>query len=325
MNGKSDTAAAAPAPSLGAEMVQCWNELPNKAIFFILFGVWLLMFQFLGNSSFGYIDTPSLFKWMYNAYIHGEDTEEHGLLVPIAVLAIFWWKRKELLALPHRLWPLGLLLLGFAALMHLIGYMAQQQRLSIIGMFLGIYALMGITWGTGWLRKSVFPFFLLGFCIPVSSIAGPVTFPMRLLVCKMVPAISSVLGIDVLRDGTRLFSADHNYQYEVAAACSGIHSLVAILCVATIYGFVSFEKNWKRLLMVASAFPLAILGNAARMMLIIVAAEVSGQAGGDYVHNSSIYSLVPYVPAFLGVFLLGHWLRERPAAQPELRLKPKPA
>jgi exosortase len=324
MNGKSDTAAAAPAPSLGAEIAHCWNELPNKAFFLGLLALWLLMFQFLGNSSLGYVSTPSLPMWMYNAYIHGDDKEEHGMLVPIVVLVLFWWKRKDLLSLPNRIWPAGLLLLALASVMHLAGYVAQQQRISIVAMFLGIYALMGIAWGPGWLRNSFFPFFLLLFCIPVASIAGPITFPMRMMVCKTVPALSDILGIDVVRDGTRLFSATHHYQYEVAAACSGIHSLVAILCLATVYGFITFPEKWKRILLIASAFPLAIMGNVARMMLIVVAAEISGQSGGDYVHESSIYSLVPYVPAIGGVLLLGHWLRERPA-QLARRLRPEPA
>ena len=324
MNGKSDTAAAASAPSLGAEIAQCWNDLPNKGFFLGLLAVWLLMFQFLGNSSLGYISTPSLPKWMYNAYIHGDDKEEHGMLVPIVVLALFWWKRQELLSLPNRLWPPALLLLALASAMHLTGYVAQQQRISIVGMFLGIYALMGLAWGPAWMRKSLFPFFLVVFCIPVSTIAGPITFPMRVLVCKIVPALSYVIGIDVARDGTRLFNASHHYQYEVAAACSGMHSLVAILCIATVYGFVSFKETWKRLLLIASAFPLAIMGNVARMMFIIVAAEVSGQAAGDYVHESPIYSLVPYVPAIGGVLLLAYWLRER-SSQPAARLKPEPA
>lgn len=246
------------------------------------------------------------------------------MLVPIVVLALFWWKRKELMSLSNRIWPPGLALLALASVMHLAGYVAQQQRISIVAMFLGIYALMGIAWGPGWLKNSFFPFFLLVFCIPVASIAGPITFPMRMLVCKIVPALSDIIGIDVARDGTRLFSATHHYQYEVAAACSGIHSLVAILCIATVYGFVTFPENWKRILLVASAFPLAIMGNVARMMLIVVAAEVSGQSGGDFVHENWFFSLVPYVPALAGVMLLGHWLRERPSV-PVTRLKPEPA
>src|SRR3954453_12106807 len=114
MNGKPDSAAAAPVPSLGAEFVQCWNQLPNKGLFLTLLAAWLLLFQFLGNCTFGYIDTASLLHWMFNAYNNGDKSDEHGLFITPLVLVLFWFKRKELLALPTRLWWPALLLLILA-------------------------------------------------------------------------------------------------------------------------------------------------------------------------------------------------------------------
>jgi hypothetical protein len=71
--------------------------------------------------------------------------------------------------------------------------------------------------------------------------------------------------------------------------------------------------------MVAAAFPLAILGNLARMLAIVIAAEMAGQAAGNRVHEGGplgVFSLLPYLLAFLGLFLLGHWLRERAPLTP---------
>jgi exosortase len=323
MNGKPDSAVAAPAPSFGAELVQCWERLPNKGLFLTLFAAWLLLFQFLGNCTFGYIDTASLMHWMYNAYNSGDKSDEHGLLIPVLVLVLFWLKRKQLLELPNRVWWPALFLLVFALLLHGVGYLVQQQRISIVALFTGIYALMGLAWGPAWLRASFFPFFLVGFCVPIASVGEPITFPLRVLVCKIVTAISPVLGIDVVRTGTALSNASGSYNYEVAAACSGLRSLVAILCISTVYGFLTFEKSWKRILMIASAFPLAVIGNVIRMMFIIVAAEISGQEWGNFVHENWFFSLVPYVPAIGGVMLLGHWLREH-NVEPVLSLKAKP-
>ena len=244
-----------------------------------------------------------------------------------------WWrrscwfcsggKRKELLAVQMRVWLPGFLLLAAALLLHLAGYLIQQQRVSIVALFLGIYGLMGLAWGPAWLRACFFPFFLLVFCIPIATIAEPVTFPLRLLVSKIVAVLSQVMGIDVLRVGTTLSNSHNTYQYEVAAACSGLRSSVAILCLATVYGFLTFDKHWKRLLMIAAAVPLAVISNVMRMMCIIVAAELSGQATGDFVHENWFFSLVPYVPAMAGVMLLAHWLRERsPAGHPALEARP---
>lgn len=309
-----------PAADFPAQFLDSWNQLPNKAFFFSLLAAWVLLFQFLGNATFGYIDTSSLLGWMYVAY-KGNDWEEgHGILIPFVVIAILWWKRGRLLALKNQVWWPGLLLLAGALFLHVLGYLVQQPRLSIISFYAGIYALMGLAWGPAWMRATFFPMFLFVFCIPFASLGAPVTtvtFFLRILVAKIVTVLgTTILGMDIVRDGTQLFNANHTYGYDVAAACSGLRSCVAILALSTIYGFVSFEKNWKRFVMMASAFPLAVFGNTLRMMCILVAAEYDGQAAGNYVHESAIFSMLPYIPAFLGLMLLSHWLRERPAPPP---------
>ena len=80
-----------------------------------------------------------------------------------------------------------------------------------------------------------------------------------------------------------------------------------------------FQPWWKRAVLMASAVPLAILGNTIRMLSIIIAAEIWGQEGGSYVHDGGPYgiiSLLPYIAAFGGLMLLGGWLRESPSQPP---------
>jgi exosortase len=298
--------------SFPAEFRGCWRQLPNKDVFFALLLAWLALFQFLGNSTFGYVDTASLFYWMWNAYSGAGSDDAHGPLVALLVLGLFWWKRKTLLAARPRLWFPGLLLLGLGLLLHILGYAVQQPRVSIVGLLAGLYGLMGLAWGPAWLRASFFPFFLLAFCVPISSIMGPISFRLQLVVSRLVEIISHfVLGTDIIRNGNILRDPTGRYQYEVAAACSGIRSLLAIFALATVYAFVFFRQPWKRLILLASAAPLAVLGNLVRMLLIILAAEMGGQAYGNFVHENTIFSLVPYVPAFAGLFTLGYLLEGR--------------
>src|ERR1043165_2990589 len=92
------------------EFRQLWPQLPNKGLFFGLLAAWLALFHFLGNSTFGYVDTSSLFHWMYNDYdsVSPAADDGHGKLIPFVVLGLLWWKRKELLALPKQTWWPGL-------------------------------------------------------------------------------------------------------------------------------------------------------------------------------------------------------------------------
>src|SRR6267378_3788753 len=100
--------------------LDCWHRLPNKAFFLILLAAWLGLFHFLGNSTLGYLHSrsPSLFRWLLDAYDPAgnylRSDDGHGVLIPFVVLALFWWKREELLGQKLRTWSPALLLVGFA-------------------------------------------------------------------------------------------------------------------------------------------------------------------------------------------------------------------
>jgi len=302
-----------PEPGFVAELCSTWRQLPDKLMLFALLTAWLLLFHFLGNVTLGFVKTPSLLEWMYavckEKTLAADDT--HALLIPFVVVALLWWKRKELLAVSFRPWWPGLFLLGAAVFVHILGYAVQQPRISILALLAGIYVLTGLVWGSAFLRASFFPFFLLIFMVPLGTLTEPVTFPLRMLVTKAVAWICQhLLAIDVVRNGTQLLNGMHTYQYDVAPACSGIRSLVAITAIAIIYAFMGFRGWWQRLLMMASAIPLAFIGNTFRMLVIVLAAEFWGQGAGNKAHESAFWSLLPYVPAVLGLVLLGRWLEK---------------
>ncbi|NJM55689.1 MAG: exosortase/archaeosortase family protein [Verrucomicrobiae bacterium] len=243
------------------ELREFWDALPDKGLFFALLAAWLALFHLAGNSTFGYWNTPSLLKWLVSAYDFPgfASDDSHGFFMPFVVLALLWWKREELIALPKRTWWPGLLLLAGALLLHLLGYLVQQPRLSIVSLFAGVYCLTGLVWGPRWMAATFFPMVLLSFCLPIASISEPVTFPLRMIVTKLSVGIGhNVLGIDVVRDGSRIFDSARTFQYDVAPACSGIRSLTSLLALTTIYGFVTFRTWWKQLTMVLLAVPLAV-------------------------------------------------------------------
>jgi len=304
--------------SFWLDTADCWRRLPNKAFFFALLAAWLALFQFLGNPILGYVHTPSLFSWMIGAYNSPSADDAHGNFIPFLVIGLFWWKRRELLALPLKFWWPGLFILAAALMLHVAGYAVQQPYLCIAALFAGIYGLTGLAWGRAWLRNSPFPFFLFMFSVPLGQRGESITFPLRQLVSWLSEKTAHVLGIDVIRVGTQLFDSTGSYGFDVAAPCSGMRSLIAIFLLATIYGFFVFRSPWKRLLLIALALPFAVLGNLARMMLIIVAAEFGGQSWGVYVHEGGplgIISLVPYLPAMFGLLLAGRWLENRELKQ----------
>jgi len=301
-----------------AEIRAVWQRFPDRTAFLCLLAGWVALFHFLGNSTLGYVNTRSIFAWW--RWVMGNSEEQHAWFVPLVVLGLLWYRREELVALPKRVWWPALGLVVCAIAIHLAGYLVQQTRLSLGAFFVGLYGITSLLWGWPWLRATVFPFSLFAFFVPLGPSAEPITFPLRLLATKITGVLcQSILGINVIQDGTQIYSPTGAYQYEVAAACGGIRSLTAILAFTMVFGYVLFKANWRRLLLAASAFPLAVAGNVFRLALIIVASEAFGREAGNFVHESFFFSLAPYVPSLAGTFLLGRLLREDRAheSQPE--------
>ena len=302
------------------------EQLPNKAFFFTLLVAWLVLFQIFGNSILGYVHTRSLVSWMYDGYNSPNPVNDSSFcdFIPFLVLGLFWWKRKELLAQPKAMWWPGLALVVISIVLHLFGYVLQQPRLSVVALFAGIYGLMGLTWGWDWLKKCFFPFFLFIFSGPLDIVIQPITFWLRYFVSALTEWVAHyILGIGVIRSGTELLDPSGTYGYDVAAACSGIRSLMAIFLLATIYGFLTFRSPWKRLFMMALAAPFSVFGNLLRMLCIIIAAEMGGQEWGNYVHEGGpfgIISLLPYLPAIIGLLWIGRWMEKQ--SDPNEREKP---
>ena len=297
-----------------------WARLPNRAFFFVLAAAWVALFVFLGVPTFDSVNPASLPRWMFEMYTVPLSDDGHGLLIPFVVLALYWWKRKELVAQPAGLWWPAIGWVALALALHIVGFLSQQQRLSVMGFFLGLYALTGLAWGRHWWKASFFPFFLLAFCIPVAQFADPLTMPLRLLVSRIVEVIAHLgLSPDLVRDGTRLMDGQRTFAYEVAAPCSGIHSLVALLALNTIYGFINFQAPWKRAAMMVIALPLSVLGNVVRLCFTVGVAEAFGQDAGKAVETK--FGFITFAVAVGGAFLIARWLEKFPA---EAKTKPAP-
>ena len=305
-----------PAPTLAEEFLvefrAFWARLPDKPLFFTLLGAWVVLFHFLGHCSFNFTNQPSLFAWMWGAWSAEALEAEHGKLVPVVVLILLWLRHDELLATPTRRWLPALAGVALALALHVVAFTVQQPRVSMVALAGGAWCLVGLVWGPGWLQKTFFPFLLLGFCVPLESLGEGLLFRLRLLVTQISVGIGhSLLGLDVLRDGTAIFNSTRSFNYDVAPACSGIRSLASLLAVTTIYGYVVFRAPWKRVVMIALAAPLAVAGNVARITTVIILAEAFGHKTGAAAETNLGY--VTFAVAIGLMFLAGWLMREKVA------------
>jgi exosortase/archaeosortase family protein len=97
--------------------------------------------------------------------------------------------------------------------------------------------------------------------------------------------------------------------------------------MACVFAFTTFRANWKRVIVIASAVPLAIASNSLRLLSIIIGGnwkydrlsssgrpmeEVrqAAQTFGGYVHEHAVIKLVPYALGFLCLVFLARLLRD---------------
>lgn len=284
----------------------------SVAAFAVMLFVWVSLFHFLGNSTLGYYNSPSLLKWWGNLALNATDAD-HLFLIPLLVAGLLWYRRQALSLMVKRVWWPALILVVAAMLLHVFAFLIQQPKGSVVAFIGGVIGMAGLVFGPDWFKATLFPVCLLLLCVPFGESLDFLTNPLRLLATKLSVGIShGILGVDVIHEGTRIFDSQRTYEYDVAPACSGIRSLTMMLVLTMVYGFMSFQTWWKRTLIISLAVPLAIAGNVLRLMTIIVAAEGFGQKAGNYVHESGWLSLLPYIPAFLGVAVAGYFLRGKP-------------
>jgi len=298
--------------ALRDELAALWSSLPDKLLFFSLCVVWGVFFHVLGNSTFGYKDTPSLFRWMNYAYNSLED-DRYGKFIPLVVLALLLVKRGELTTVPKVTWWPALVVVIAGLLLHIAGFITQQARISILAFFLGLYGLTGLVWGPHLLRAIFFPYFLFIFCFPLGTLADKITFPLRTLVTQISVGIAHLLGVEAIRNGTQIMGSN-GFNFDVAPACSGIRSLTALTALTTIYGFLTFHAVWKRVLMMFVAGPLAVIGNVTRITGVLLTSEAFGEKAGLKFHDGA--GFVTFFVAVICVGALGHWLREDRAGPP---------
>ena len=83
-----------------SELADFWQKMPGIGWFLVLSALWSILFIFLGNATFGYVDTPSLFGWL-DWVCSRKSGDEHIPYVLLVVLVLFWRKRVELVETPE--------------------------------------------------------------------------------------------------------------------------------------------------------------------------------------------------------------------------------
>lgn len=217
-------------------------------------------------------DRISALRWLYQSW-NPQTDYEHGKLVPLVMAGLIFVRRKELgKALGQGSWW-GLLAVVIGCLLYIAAHRTIQPRIAIGGLPFILWG--GALYLYGWqmARLLAFPLFFLWIAIPLPAFQQATTH-LQLIATQLAHHGSGLFGVETYTQGTTVLPIEGDWQpLSIAHGCSGIRSLMALVMITAAWAYIANLVMWKRLLLFASALPLAIFGNALRVTSIFVIAE----------------------------------------------------
>ena len=250
------------------------------------------------------------------------DDYSHGFLVVPLALYFAWERRRDLqrATIQPSWWGLIPLALGSLALM--IGRLGVELTAMRVSFVLTLIGLQILLLGREVFRVLMFPMLFLFFMVPLpQSFVNVVAFPLQLVAADFAVETLHLLHIPALREGNIIHLADT--QLFVAEACAGLRSLMALGALAVVFAYFFRKNPIERVIIVASAIPIAIFVNAFRVALTGYLAHRMGSAAAQgLIHQTEgfftfglAFGLLLVEAWLLSVFWPSSWRRSRKRMQ----------
>src|SRR5262249_13540567 len=109
------------------------------------------------------------------------------------------------------------------------------------------------------------------------------------------------LGFPAIAEGNIILLNDA--RIGVVEACSGLSMLIIFFALSTAVAIVIQRQLWEKLVIVASAIPIALIANITRITLTGMLHELAGQAAAGFFHDWAAWFMMPLALLLLAVEL----------------------
>jgi exosortase len=215
----------------------------------------------------------ALSLWLYGPTIYhlvrqwsAPDSDfSHGFFVPVFSAFVVWQERRRLSEIIRKPSWSGLVLLALALCLLIVGQLGAELFLARVSMLALIAGLVVLFAGWSFFRAVLFSWAFLLLMIPIPTLVfNKITFPLQLLASRIAADVLPWLGVPVLREGNVINLP--SMALNVAEACSGIRSLMSLVCLAIIYGYLMERRIVVRWALALISLPIAIAANSARIV-----------------------------------------------------------
>jgi exosortase len=229
----------------------------------------------------------SMSQFGQGAVEYASNDYTYCLFVPLIFGYLVYLRWPELEKAPIRQSNLGLGLIILGIVVYWFGMRANNQYFGYVAVQILLAGVILWLWGAAVFRILLFPWAFFIFAWPVPFLDPIIAFPLRMAMSTLASHILPILGVPCLQNGTALLSPGdplHNipvgtrFQIDIADPCSGIRSLFALLMFSALFGYLFLPRLWQQWVIFLSAFPLAILGNLARVIMLVFGSIFFGSA-----------------------------------------------
>jgi len=261
---------------------------------------------FITSFAFLYHD---IFRNLIRDWAASDENYSHGfLIVPIALYFV-WERRNRLAEAQCRPSNLGLIVVFGSLSVLLLGLLGSELFLTRISMLGTLGGTILFLYGWQHLRILALPLMFLLLMIPLPRIIfDQIVFPLQLVASYLAEMILSAFNVPVLREGNLIVLAHSTL--EVAEACSGIRSLISLLTLGIVYGYMMDPRRSMRIALAIGTIPVAIIANGFRVAGTGLAAQYYGAKAAEAFFDTFSGWILFTVAFFLlfGLYRLLVWI-----------------
>lgn len=253
--------------------------------------IWFYAFE----HRFGTGREQTTFGWLKSAW-NEENDYEHGLLFPFVILGLIIYQFKALREAAGKGSWVGLAAVFVGALFYAISYRTLQPRIAAGALPFLLWGGCYFFWGWRVAKLLAFPLFFFWLAVPLPSFQHA-TVHLQLIATKLTEYGTALFGMDTVVKGTTILPASGDWKpLNIAGGCSGIRSLMALMMISAAWAYIAKIRFWQRVVLFLMALPIAIIGNALRLISVFVIAEYGDHewAAGTWHDWSGLLLFYPF-------------------------------
>ncbi|MEL6875331.1 MAG: exosortase V [Pseudomonadota bacterium] len=233
-----------------------------------------------------------------------QETGAHG---PIVLFTGLWLLRRRWLVARPEMQPAPtlpvILLTAFVLPLYLFSRVTQIVEIEGYLMYalvlISLYSVVGFKA----MKLMWFPLFYMLFVFPPpDTLIALITQPLKIFISQAAIGFLHFLGYPI--GGAGVMIQIGQYQLLVAAACSGLNSLVSLSAISLFYIYVRHQANWRYALLLGfMIIPVAVIANFIRVLILILLTYHLGEAAAQsFLHDFA--GITMFLAAVLTIFAI---------------------